>query len=135
MSKSPILITAGGRIRCPRCQAKAKRTGQQCLRPALRGKRVCRFHGGASTGPKTQVGRDRCAKARLVHGRETTAIREERSHSSARLAVLEWAGHTLGFMEGPRTRGPKPAQLAEALPELQEAVRRILIRKLGKDGN
>ena len=132
MSDTLTLVTAGGRIRCPRCQAKAKRTGQQCLRPAVRGKRVCRFHGGASTGPKTQAGRDRCTQARLVHGRETTASRDERSLASARLAVLEWAGHTLGFMEGPRTRGPKPAQLAEALPELQEAIRAVLLRALGR---
>lgn len=135
MSDSHTLVTAGGRILCPRCQAKAKRTGQQCRRPATKGKKVCKLHGGLSTGPRTQAGRDRCAKARLVHARETAAIREERSLSSARLAVLEWAGHTLGFMEGPRTRGPKPARLAEALPELQEAVRRILIRKLSRDGN
>ena len=132
MSDTLTLVTAGGRILCPRCQAKAKRTGQQCLRPALRGKRVCRFHGGASTGPKTQAGRERCAQARLVHGRETTTIRHERSVASARLAVLEWAGHTLGFMEGPKTRGPKPAQFAEALPELQESVRAVLLRALGR---
>ncbi len=132
MSDAFTLVTAGGRIRCPRCQAKAKRTGQQCLRPALRSKRVCRLHGGASTGPKTQAGRERCAQARLVHGRETTTIRHERSVASARLAVLEWAGHTLGFMEGPKTRGPKPAQFAEALPELQESVRAVLLRALGR---
>jgi hypothetical protein len=131
MSKSPILITAGGRIRCPRCQAKAKWSGQQCRRPATKGKKVCKLHGGLSTGPRTQAGRERCAKARLVHGRETTATREERTLSSARLAVLEWAGHTLGFMEGPRTRGPKPARLPETLPELQEAVRAVLLRALG----
>jgi hypothetical protein len=71
----------------------------------------------------------------MAHGRETTATRRERSLASARLAVLESAGHTLGLMGGTRTRGPKPAGLAEAFPELQEAVRRILIRKLGKDGN
>lgn len=132
MPDTLTLVTAGGRIRCPRCQAKAKRTGQQCLRPALRGKRVCRFHGGASTGPKTQAGRQRCSQARMAHGRETTATRRERSLTSARLAVLEWAGHTLGFMEGPRTRGPKPARLAEALPELQEAIRAVLLRALGR---
>ena len=130
MSDTLTLVTAGGRIRCPRCQAKAKRTGQQCRRPATKAKKVCKLHGGLSTGPRTQDGRDRCAKARLVHGRETTAIREERSHSSARLAVLEWAGHTLGFMEGRRTRGPKPQRMDEVELELQGAVRAVLLRAL-----
>jgi hypothetical protein len=128
MSDSHTLVTAGGRILCPRCQAKAKRTGQQCRRPATKGKKVCKLHGGLSTGPRTQAGRERCARARLVHGRETTAIREERSLSSARLAVLEWAGHTLGFMEGRRTRGPKPQRMDEVELELQDAMRRILLR-------
>lgn len=29
----------------PRCAAKSKRTGQPCKGPAVRGWRVCRFHG------------------------------------------------------------------------------------------
>jgi hypothetical protein len=134
MSDTLTLVTAGGRIRCPRCQAKAKRTGQQCLRPALGGKRVCRFHGGASTGPKTQVGRERCAQARLVHGRDTTASRDERSLASARLAVLESTGHTLRIMEGPQTRGPKPQRMGEVELELQASVRKIVLRGLTRSG-
>jgi hypothetical protein len=55
-------------------------------------------------------------------------MRRERSLASARLAVLEWAGHTLGFMHGPRTRGVKPHRLNEAYPELQAAVRHIVRR-------
>ena len=31
----------------PRCTARSKRSGQQCRGPAVRGKRVCRMHGGA----------------------------------------------------------------------------------------
>ena len=34
----------------PRCQAKSKTSGKQCRQPAMRGKRVCRFHGGKSPG-------------------------------------------------------------------------------------
>ena len=57
----------------------------------------------------------------LRNGREA---RNERSLASARLAVLEAVGHTLGFMNGTRTRGRKPDRMEEAFPELQEVVRR-----------
>jgi hypothetical protein len=125
------MITAGGRIRCVRCQAKAKSTQQQCRRPAVRGKKVCRLHGGASTGPKTPGGRQRCAEARLVHGQETTALRNERRLASARLAVLEMTGHALGFMHGGRTRGRKPTKMSEVYPELQQLSGIAFVRKMG----
>ena len=32
----------------PRCTARSKRSGQQCRGPAVRGKRVCRMHGGVA---------------------------------------------------------------------------------------
>ena len=62
-----------------------------------------------------------------MHGRETTSMRNERSLASARLAVLEWAGHTLGIMHGSRTRGRKPTRMSEVELELQEAIRQILL--------
>jgi hypothetical protein len=37
----------------PRCQAKAKSTGQRCRQIAMKGKRVCFIHGGKSPGAKT----------------------------------------------------------------------------------
>lgn len=130
MSKNFTFRTAGGRILCIQCQAKAKSTKQQCRRPATRGKSVCRLHGGASTGPKTQQGRQRCAQARLVHGQETIAMRNARSRGSARLAVLEAMGFALGMMTGTRTRGPKPRHMAAAYPELRAAVQRLIREKL-----
>ena len=48
--KEPFILTLGGRIRCPRCQAKSKRTKQQCRSPAIRGKRVCKVHGARQPG-------------------------------------------------------------------------------------
>jgi hypothetical protein len=123
MFKPVTLSTAGGRIRCPQCQAKAKTTQQQCCRPAVRGRQVCRLHGGGSTGPKTPEGRLRCAQARLIHGRETTAARTERSLAAARMAVLEEAGFALGLLAGPRTRGPKPHRVDAVEPELQKILR------------
>ncbi len=47
-----------GRIKAPRCQAKSKRTKVQCGLAAARGKRVCRFHGAKSTGPRTIEGKN-----------------------------------------------------------------------------
>ncbi len=122
------LKTLGGRVICQRCQAKSKRTKLQCSAPALKGKRVCKTHGGRSTGPKTQAGRKRCAEAKTIHGRETREARTERSLASARLAVLEQAGHELGFMGGTRTRSIKPHKMSQVLPELQEAVCRLRLK-------
>ena len=116
------LLVLGGRAVCQRCQAKSKRTKQQCRAPAIKGKRVCKTHGGKSTGPQTQAGRQRCADARTILGNETRQARTERSLVSARLAVLEAVGHQLGFMSGARTRGPKPTRMSEVYPELQAAV-------------
>ena len=113
------LLVLGGRVVCQRCQAMSKRTKQQCRAPAIKGKQVCKTHGGKSTGPKTQAGRQRCADARTIHGNETRQARTERSLVSARLAVLEAVGHQLGFMSGARTRGPKPTRMSEVYPELQ----------------
>ena len=125
MSNNFTFVTAGGRIRCLQCQAKSKRTKQQCRAPAAKGKTKCRFHGGASTGPKTPEGRQRCAEAKTIHGRETRVARTERSLASARLAVLEQTGHKLGFIGGTRTRGIKPHKMGQVLPELQAAIRRL----------
>jgi hypothetical protein len=38
--------------RSPRCSARSKRTGEPCRAPAVRGWRVCRFHGARGGGPK-----------------------------------------------------------------------------------
>ncbi len=108
MSKNFTFITAGGCIRCLQCHAKSKRTKQQCRAPASKGKTKCRFHGGASTGPKTPEGRQRCAEAKTVHGLETRTARSDRADAMGRLRVLEELGHALGIMHGPRMPGKKP---------------------------
>ena len=122
------LTTLGGRVICQRCQAKSKRTKLQCSAPALKGKRVCKTHGGRSTGPKTEAGRQRCAEAKTIHGRETREARSQRSLASARLAVLEAVGHKLGFMNGTRTRGRRPERMAAAYPELQAPIKVYVYR-------
>ena len=137
MSKKTLqmnqLLTLGGRVECNQCQARSKRSGLQCQGPAVKGKQVCRMHGGKSTGPRTAEGRQRCTEARLIHGQETTALRNERRLASARLAVLEMSGHALGFMHGARTRGRKPVLMGEVELELQQVVRDILLRQDSKE--
>jgi len=103
------LITGGGKITCKRCNAKSKRSGEQCKKPALRGKAVCEFHGGRSTGPKTAEGKARISAAHTVHGRETQKQRAERSAASARISRLEDAMHVLKMTTAPRSRGRKAA--------------------------
>jgi len=87
--REQYMTLASGRIQCGRCQATSKRTKLQCGAPAVKGKRVCRFHGGKSTGPKTDEGRKRCGIAKTVHGGETRAIRAKRAQKMAELREME----------------------------------------------
>ena len=102
------LYTAGGTVVCVRCAAKSKRTGNQCGKPALKGKAVCQFHGGRSTGPKTEAGKARQRASVITSGNYTKESIEDRSRSSLRLAGLEDAMYVLKMTDAPRTRGPKP---------------------------
>jgi len=89
----------------------------------MKGKRVCKTHGGRSTGPRTEEGHAKCAAAKTIHGNESRKARSERSLGSARLAVLESVGVALNMFTGSRTAGPKPTRMAEVYPELQELFR------------
>jgi hypothetical protein len=115
------LTTAKGKINCNRCQAMSKRTRQQCGAPASRGKKVCRFHGGASTGAKTEAGRLRIARAKTHLGDETRQVRAERSAMSARILALEDILFLLDAATGTRTRGRKPTSYAP-ITTLEEAI-------------
>jgi hypothetical protein len=122
MSTNFTYVIAGGHINCNQCHAISKRSRRRCKAPAMRGKQVCKTHGGRSTGPKTEAGRQRCAKAKTIHGRETREARTERSLGSARLAVLEAVGFSIGLMSGGRARGRRPDRMTEDYPELQAAL-------------
>ena len=112
MSKKTLQInqffTLGGKVHCNQCQAQSKHSRSQCKKPAMKGKRVCRTHGGCSTGPRTEKGRERCAEAKTIHGNETRKARTERTAAMRRLRVLEDLGHALWIMRGARTPGRKP---------------------------
>ena len=76
------------------CTAKSKRSGVQCLKWAVRGRRTCHMHGGKSKGPKTLGGKERSRLAALKHGgctkeafkqykeaRELIRVSQDRLHS------------------------------------------------------
>ena len=92
--------TLGGRVTCTQCNALSKRTRLRCRSPAIKDKLKCRFHGGRSSGSKTLGGKGRQIAANTKHGRETRAIREERSAKLAELYALEMLGRELGLISG-----------------------------------
>lgn len=102
---------AGGKITCRRCIAISKRTKKQCGRPALKtsAKQKCQFHGGRSTGPKTNEGRVLIAKAHTTHGRETKAKRLDRSEKMLWFAHIEDVMHVLKMTDCRRQPGRKPS--------------------------
>ena len=101
-------LTMGGRICCIQCKAQSKRTKLQCRAPAMKGKAVCRTHGGLSTGPKTKAGRTRCADAKTIHGRETRQKRADTSSKLGELRELEVIARAAGIITGPKVRGRTP---------------------------
>jgi hypothetical protein len=119
MSNNFTYEIAGGYITCNQCHAMSKRSRQRCKAPAMKGKQVCKFHGGLSTGPRTEDGRQRCSEAKTIHGRETREARTQRNLASARLAVIEEVGFLLSLMSGHRTRGRKPNQMSNVLKEMK----------------
>ena len=77
----------GGRIRAFQCQALSKRSKLQCKNAALKGKRLCKYHGGR-TGRITIDGRQRCAEAKFIHGWETREKRRIRAEKFKEMKVL-----------------------------------------------
>ena len=107
--KEKLLVTCGGKIKCPRCQGTSRRTKLQCGNPALKTSRTnkCKFHGGASTGAKTIEGRQKISASLIVHGHETNKIRAERQLKTVELRVLEDILVLTGGIK--RKAGAKPA--------------------------
>ena len=104
------LSTAGGRITCLRCTAKSVRSGNQCLKPALKSSRTqkCGHHGGRNKGPITEAGKARSAASHVKTGEFTKQAIRERSQKLAEMMQLEDAMHVLKMTTATRTRGRKP---------------------------
>ena len=66
-----------------RCGARTK-AGGSCQRPAVKRTGRCSRHGGKSTGPRTQAGRDKIAALHTTHGRLT---KEKRQAAKTRAEV------------------------------------------------
>jgi hypothetical protein len=106
------LVTAGSKITCQRCTAMSKRSGEQCKKPALKTSRTqkCEFHGGRSTGPKTEAGKARQRAAVIKTGNYTKEAMEDRARSVRVLAGLGDALYVLNMTTKPRSRGRKPKE-------------------------
>ena len=104
------LSTAGGRITCLRCTAKSSRTKKQCARPALitSTTKVCQFHGGRGSGPKTIEGKARIATAHTKHGEYSKAAKALTSAGLAKLSQLEDVLYVLKMTSVKRSPGRKP---------------------------
>ena len=113
-------ISKNGKINCRRCQARSSRHGSQCGRPALRGKKVCQFHGGLG-GPKTAEGRDRIAVANTTHGRASKESRARLARFALLMARLESLAAFLDMTSGQKARGRKPRGLT-SIESFEQAV-------------
>jgi hypothetical protein len=90
-----FLSLAGGRINCLRCTAKSVRSGNQCLKPALKSSRTqkCGHHGGRNKGPVTEAGKARSAAAHIKTGEFAKQSIRERSQKLAEMMNLEEQGY------------------------------------------
>ena len=93
----------------PRCQAARKRTGgkEQCKKFAIRGRHLCRTHGGAPESGKLSIkGRQNQMASVTFHGNETTAKRKARKVATQELRSLEKQAREIGMIIGLGSRGP-----------------------------
>ncbi len=77
----------------PRCGART-RGGKPCRAPAMwstisQRYTRCRMHGGASTGPRTLEGREKCRQARWKHGRRSAQADAHRRAFRTELRMLQ----------------------------------------------
>jgi hypothetical protein len=76
----PLGDPGGIRFRSPRCGAKTRR-GTVCKAAAMKNSKGkytrCKFHGGASTGPRTPEGLARSKRARWTHGRSSAEAKQK----------------------------------------------------------
>ena len=92
----------------PRCQASKKGSGgkTQCSKFAIKGRHLCRTHGGSvDSGKLTNKGRQRQRESVTAHGNETVIKRAMRSKASKERRQLEKIARELGIHNGAGSRG------------------------------
>lgn len=109
----------------PRCQAAKKRTGGkvQCGAFAVKGKHLCRTHGGAAGSGKNSVqGRENQRRAVTVYGNETIAKRQARSAASKKRKEILRDAKAAGIITGLGTRGPyyKPERKGKPMEHIKQ---------------
>ena len=72
MGEIVLICTSSSSAFC--CNARSRRSGEQCRKAAIKGKTVCFAHGPASTGPRTSAGKVKCAEAKTVHCHQTRKV-------------------------------------------------------------
>ena len=91
-----------------RCQARNRR-GTRCGAQAIVNKRVCKFHGGKSTGPKTEAGKLKAAENLRLYWQRRKAAEAIAAAAGERGAVRDAdctgraAKRTLGLLWGDRS--------------------------------
>ena len=75
----------------------------------MKGKTVCRMHGGKSTGPKTLEGLLRSSLSRITHGTQTLKVRLAHKKAMIAIRALEERALTHGIPWGPKIPGRKPS--------------------------
>ena len=71
------------------CGAKT-RSGRACKNHPVRGKKRCRMHGGASTGPRTSKGRARIAAIHYKHGKRRRSVVAEQKRRNEEAKKIQW---------------------------------------------
>jgi hypothetical protein len=112
----------------PRCQAAKKRTNGkvQCSKFAIKGKHLCRTHGGAvGSGMLSDQGRKKQIASVTVDGSETIEKRRARSLASKELKKLERQAKQIGMISGLGSRGPfwKPNRKGQPMAHLKRGNR------------
>jgi len=104
-----------------RCGART-RAGHPCRQPAMKNGR-CRLHGGKSTGPRTAAGRERCRRARWVHGGRSAAFAGMRREGAARRRRIRALCAAIAAERKDVMRGRDP-RISHRVAETMEVPRR-----------
>lgn len=126
-----FMVTAGGKIRCRRCVGFSSKNQRQCKHPALKTSKQsrCKWHGGASTGPRTKEGIERIREVHWKHGEFSKETIRITSENDAMFRYLTDIGNHINlFVNKVKTIG-RPSSLYERLDlndpaQLLEAIAR-----------